>query len=123
YHDGEQLVQVTDAGRLGLFGIRQVNNDDPDLFLETRQGIPLKAERTHRGRAQVVHVADDDLWVLAQGELLYLHFDRYGQRLADLWPKPLPLGSPLHASQVEGKSLFVVTQLPDKPTCLVTAVD
>src|SRR5262249_47980506 len=81
YHDAEQLVQVTDAGRLGVYGIRQVNNDDPDLFSETKSpAISLREEKSQRLRAQVAHVVDDDLWALAQGELRYLHFDRYQQR-------------------------------------------
>src|SRR5207237_8997143 len=77
------------------------------------------------GRAQIVHVAGDDIWVLAKGELRLRHLDLFGQRIVDIWQEPLRLGSPLHASQVNeaSKTAFVVTQDLVKPTCLISAID
>lgn len=124
FHDPERIVQVTDAGVLGLIGIKQVKNQDPDLFLESRNEIALLPQVSQLGRAQIVHVVEDDLWVLAKGEMQLLHFDRLGQRVSPLWQAPLPLGSPLHSSQVvDGKLLVVVTQLLQRPGCLASAID
>jgi hypothetical protein len=126
YHDGERLVQVTDAGRLGVVGIRQLNNQDRDLFEECIQS--LFKGNLQPGRAQIVHVAEDDFWVLADGKLQLWHLDRFNKqasRIAPVWPQPLSLGSPLHASQVNfaRKTAFLVTQDTKKPTCWISAVD
>lgn len=126
YHDSEKLVQVTDAGVLGLIGIRQVRNEDKDLFLENKNVLELGPRTPLPGRAQVVHVLEDDIWVLARGELQLYHFNRYARKVVPLWSSSLSLGSPLHASQVEtagpNKTLFVVTQSLSQPTCLATAL-
>ena len=78
YHDGEKLALVTDGGILELFGINQVRNDDDPLFRQ----LPEKQNERRRGRvmarlgrAQVVHVAENDFWVLKNEELQRLHFD------------------------------------------------
>lgn len=124
YHDHERLVQVTDAGILGLIGIKQVRNQDKDLFLETKNELTLPSHSTGTGRAQLVHVVEDDIWALIQGELQLLHFDLYGQRVVPLM-NPLPLGSPLHGSQLDEarKTLFLVTQSLSSPTSRATAVE
>src|SRR5262249_12711932 len=69
-------------------------------------------------------------WVMAHGTLqrLQLAFNQEaGWKLtaADQWSKPVALGSPLHAGQIDetGNTLFLVTQAPDRPAFLATAVD
>src|SRR5262249_18012786 len=70
YHDSERLAFVTDAGVFGLFGINQVHNEDQPLFpelAELRREEKVKAVRTEArlARGQVVHVAENDFWILA----------------------------------------------------------
>jgi hypothetical protein len=136
YHDPEKLVLVTDAGAVGLFGILQERNQDSALFPlvhgDFRMAPGPAADPAHPGRAQVVACQDDALWVLAHGGLQKLNLTlnpRTGLQLSvdPLWTEPLPLGSPLHASQVEphgaSTTLFLVTQAPNRRGCLATAVD
>lgn len=124
YQDPEKLVQVTDKGALGVLGIKQPGNQDPDLFLEISDAAK-EGRAVQPGRAQVVHVAENDLWVLDQGALKLRHFDRFNNRILNVWPQPLQLGSPLHASQVNEarKTAFVATQELARPTCWAAAVD
>jgi outer membrane protein assembly factor BamB len=134
YHDPEKLALVTDAGALGLFGIRQPRNQDPALFPLVRdEGVPSggAAGAARPGRSQVVACRGDDLWVLVRGGLqkLSLAMDpAKGPRLAvdPAWQQPLALGSPLHGSQADAAgqtlTLFVVTQAPNRRGCLATAV-
>src|SRR5438477_432279 len=64
-----------------------------------------------------------DCWVLANGNLQMVRFDKYRQKLVPLWNRPLTLGSPLHDSQVDekNKTLFTVTQSLNRQACLATA--
>lgn len=139
--DSEKLTILSDAGVLGLFGIRQPGNSDPALFpLLQTGGLDLsrflrKPERDlprERGRSQVVHMQGDDLWVLAKGRLQQVHLgwkDTLGPQATAGWKAPLALGSPLHEPQryvdpKTGLSVFVlVTQALEQQTCLATAVD
>jgi outer membrane protein assembly factor BamB len=133
YHDPEKLVLVTDAGVVGLFGIRQFRNQDSALFPWVREEIRVEdsaGQGAAAGRAQVVHCQGDDLWVLAHGGLQKLSTVLYsatGPRVTvdPAWKEPLPLGSPLHQSQVDaaGSTLFVVTQSLTRLACLATSVD
>ena len=135
--DAEKLVLLSDAGELGLFGILQAQNLDPPLFplLRTKDcRVPgvmdlLKTDRP-RGRAQVVHTAGNDLWLLVGGQLQrwQLLFDsKIGPQLVPhpQWNPQLILGSPLHESQVDdaGTTVFLVTQSLSDQTCLASAVD
>ena len=129
---------LTDAGVLGLFGIHQERTLDAALFpflpgsgaLNLDPFLPPHAKM--RGQAEVVEVQGDDLWVLTHGLLqrLQLVWDaEKGRQLVPAWKEPLPLGEPLHASQVESDrlngrgTLFLVTQALRFRTCLATAVD
>jgi hypothetical protein len=143
--DGEKLAVLSDAGRLGLFGIRQLGNNDPPLFPLLRSGeLDLSAflrssaasakERElsgERGRSLVVHMRSDDLWVLANGRYQQLHLrlnPATGPQAVPGWKTPLVLGSPLHEPQRfedrNGQSTFyLVTQALEQQTSLATAVD
>jgi hypothetical protein len=141
--DAEKLVAVSDRGVLGLFGIKQANTKDQALFpMLGADGLALDSflpQTTNaggavpsRGRSQVVQVNGDDVWVLARGWMLRLGIawnNQDGPRPVAGWKAPLPLGSPLHASQIEedpprGRStLFVVTQPLQQQTCVATAVN
>ncbi len=143
--DGEKLAVLSDAGILGLFGIRQLGNRDPALFPLLQPGgldlssflssseVPARKRKLahERGRAQVVHMQGDDLWVLAHGQLQQLQLDidwQKGPQARPRWKTPLPLGSPLHEPQrlegPNGRSTFVlVTQALKQQTCLATAVE
>jgi outer membrane protein assembly factor BamB len=126
YYDSERLALVTDAGIFDLFGINQVRNEDKPLFSELREG--QKEESAQGGsrlsRGQVVHVADNDFWILANGKLQRRHLDLFGGRTVPVWSSALPLGSPVQGSQVDdsGKTLFVVTQDLTRQIYLATAV-
>jgi outer membrane protein assembly factor BamB len=142
--DGEKLAVLSDAGILGLFGIKQLGNNDPPLFPWLGAGgldlspflhqpaAPAKGGELarERGRAQVVHMQNEDLWVLAHGRLqrVYLHWNHWtGPEAVPRWETPLKLGSPLHDPQRLDRNghstFFLVTQGLEQPICLCTAVD
>jgi predicted Zn finger-like uncharacterized protein len=146
--DPEKLVTVTDAGELGLFGIAQAPNQDSPLFPLVRQSampgiVDLPGLDPSRGRAQVAHATESDLWVLARGQLQRWRIEFTRSRGWQLipyegWPRSLALGSPLHEAQTDRSAadtddetqsdepvttLFLVTQAPNGQTCLATAVD
>lgn len=158
--DPEKIAYLTDhdGGRLGLFGIRQPLGRDPVLFPlldRTAGGQPLTVKvagspvAPPRGRAQVVRMRGDDLWLLADGRLerhrvAWHHAE--GPKLDPAWAKPLDLGDPIHLSQaladprfpalpgndddptapdsVDGRAvLYVVTQPLDRPSVVVSAIE
>jgi outer membrane protein assembly factor BamB len=125
YYDDEKLAFVTDTGALGLFGINQIRNEDRPLFpmFRTEQSVSESGEQP--GRAQVVHAAENDFWILAKGELRRYHLDLYRQKMVPLWSAPAALGSPLHAAQFDEatKTLVLVTQDPFRQVELATALD
>lgn len=125
YHDTEKLALATDAGKLALYGVNQVRNDDKPIFPLLSEEKDAVSDAGRTSRAQVVHAEENDFWVLSRGELQKLHFDWYGQRLTGLWRTRQPLGSPLHAGQIDGgaATLFVVSQSQQHRGCLATAVN
>jgi outer membrane protein assembly factor BamB len=132
HQDGEKLAMVTDTGVLGLYGIKQPHTKDQELFpwLPGSGAVelaPFLRPHAHgHGRAEVVRVQGDDLWVLADGQLQRLQLELGGPeglRLAAAWPEPLALGWPQHASRVENGTIFLVTQALGSGACLATAVD
>jgi outer membrane protein assembly factor BamB len=124
FSNGEKLVLATDAGILGMFGIQQPGNDDKPIFSEAAQEISLGITPGFPVRSQVIQVQDDDMLVLVNGELQRIHFDKYRQKVTPLWNRSLPLGTPLHAAQVDEKTrtAFTVTQSIEGQSCQVTAV-
>jgi hypothetical protein len=141
YQDPEKLVLLSDAARLGVYGIRQTGNRDEALFPLVPDGsVDLRKLLTNvegRGaarheRAEVVQIQGEDLWVLATGWLQRLRLGwsaSQGPRLVQGWRVPLELGSPLHDSQVHedpltGRSvLYLVTRAAHHPGCLASAVE
>jgi outer membrane protein assembly factor BamB len=126
YHDAERLALVTDAGVFGLYGINQVRNEDTPLFSQFKDEQALVANPAASvGRGQVVHAVENDFWVIANGELQRLHVDLFRQERTPVWPAALPLGSPLHAAQLDesSKTMFVVTEDLNRHIHLATAVD
>jgi hypothetical protein len=145
--DGEKLAILSDAGFLGLFGIRQLGNGDPPLFpwlqaggLDLSPFLQRSGERkrpsffvprSERGRAQVVHMQGDDLWVLAHGRFQQVRLGmnwKTGPQAVPVWNEPPVLGSPLHQTQIIAdrnglSTFFLVTQAFQKQICLATAVD
>src|SRR5205807_1334376 len=75
-------------------------------------------------RGQVVHVVENDFWVLAEEKLQRWHIDLLGPGKVPVWELALPLGSPVHAAQVDEseKTIFVVTQDLSRQIYLATAV-
>jgi outer membrane protein assembly factor BamB len=129
YYDDERVAFVTDTGLFSLFGIQQVRNFDEPIFPElpemgTDSKQPPVVAEAGLVRGQVVHVVENDFWILANGNLQRIHFDPFGPRTAPVWSKPLPLGSAVHAAQVDDgtKTLFVVSQDPSRQIYLATAV-
>jgi outer membrane protein assembly factor BamB len=139
YQDGEKMVVLSDAGILGLFGIRQAGNKDNALFPLLKPGgldlspflRPAGEAPASRGRSVVVQVQSDDLWVLAHGRLRQLQLawnDKSGPVAVPGWEAPRVLGSPLHAPQCipdrTGRSTFyLVTQPLERQTSLASGVD
>jgi hypothetical protein len=124
HYDGEKIVFSTDAGAIGLFGVQQPGNDDRPIFQELQKEVSLGENSNLPIRSQVVGVAGDDFWVVANGSLQLMHIDLFGQRIVPLWSRPLPLGTPLQAAQVDekNKTIFTVTQSLSRQACLATAV-
>jgi outer membrane protein assembly factor BamB len=128
--NGECIAFATDAGVFTLLGINQPRNLDTPLFrlLPDFKSIGPNVDPLNLGRAQVVHVEENDFWVLVEGKLqhLQLAIDREkGLQVTKDWELPSPLGAPLHAGQVSANRdhLFIVTQMSDQEVCLATAVD
>jgi outer membrane protein assembly factor BamB len=129
--DGEKMAVATDAGVLGVFGIKQKNNRDKLFFpifdkeirLSHTQGL---GQPGRASPAQLVHFDESSFWVLVDGELhrLQMTFGSAGWKMRELWDPPLALGSPLHASQVDraGQNLFLVTRSKMGQACLASAV-
>ncbi len=129
YHDPEKIILISDAGRLGLFGTRQPFNRDEPLFSLLPEGsydLAARFRGARRGRAEVAHVEGDDLWVLAAERLQRLRLAwgfAQGPRLVDVWKEPLPIGSPLHATQSINGQLITVTR-PSRRSCTwVSSID
>jgi hypothetical protein len=138
FYDGEKLVLATDAGIVAPFGIPQSGTDTPSgksesplfpwLPEEFKLPAPVGSPPGQPSRSQVAYALDSALWVLSQGGLDRLEMTiakATGPKIVSMWPSPLWLGSPLHASQVDekGDSLFVVTQSLTRQSCLATKVD
>jgi outer membrane protein assembly factor BamB len=151
HQDHEKVVQVTDAGRLALVGVKQKRNDDFPLFflvpqnpLDKNLGMLLEpllkpdlTEKETRSRSQIVYAAEpDNFWVLALGKLLRLRLllaARGGPTVRPAWEKAIPLGSPLHEAQFfeypfdagaeKLPTLMLVTDPVNREVCLATAVD
>jgi hypothetical protein len=128
--NGEMLALLSDAGALSLFGIRQPNNLDPDLFPLFRTDLVSGGPGSSRFGAQVVYVGSGEVWVLSQRKLFRCRasFDSktgWGVQIQDTGWK---LGTPLHDSQVQanqlgGDTLFVVTEGADGASFWMSAID
>jgi len=138
YFDYEKLAFVTDKGYLGLFGINQIKNEDPALFPMFRAETRLGAGAAGLGRGQVVHAAENDFWIMVNGELQRFRLYVYGEKMIPQWTAWLSkeednaakrenalLGTPLHAGQFDekGRVLFVVSQDLHRQVHLATAVN
>jgi hypothetical protein len=128
--DGDSLALVTDAGDFAVFGIEPRADRSRPLFPRFRTKIaPGTFDAAGQARAQLVHMDRGRFWVLAHGGLhrLQAAFTRArGPHLDPPGPALLHVGSPLHGAQARdngGLTLYLVTQLDDGQTCLVTAVD
>ena len=120
--DGEKLAVVTDRGEFGLFGLALAGNRDDALFpFPSRPG--KAADRPARG--QVVLAEEGAYWIIVRGDLRKLRFGINGEEGVRLVQQgdPIPVGEPLHPSQVNarGDTFVVVTQ--EGVTCRATAVD
>ncbi|MFO0879515.1 MAG: PQQ-binding-like beta-propeller repeat protein [Gemmataceae bacterium] len=130
YSDPEKLLLLSDAGRLGLFGIRQPNNRDQALFPLLPTGSLdlaelLQAGSPRRGRSEVVHVEGDDVWVLAANRMQRLRLGwgpSLGPRVVPVWEQAVEVGSPVHASQVfenaTGKKFILSVTQPPGRSCV-----
>jgi outer membrane protein assembly factor BamB len=120
---------ATDAGRLGLFGVRLPGNRDALLFPWLKDH-PALSGGARRGRALIAHADDASTWVLSHGELQRVDStftEKTGPGVTPRWADPPALGTPLHAAQTvvaEGRTiLFLTTQAPDGADCYCWAVD
>jgi outer membrane protein assembly factor BamB len=139
HQDPDKLVQVTDAGQVGMFGINQPGNQDRPLFpLLGKDGlVDLPAPRSRgvgspvRSRSQLAYVQNDDLWILDREHLQRWHWTPLPPRLtpSPYWihkdnPLSLYLGTPLQSAETDpsGNTLFLTTQNTGGQVCLATAV-
>jgi hypothetical protein len=132
FNDPEKIALLTDAGMLGVFGVRQPGTTDQPLFpLLPEGGLRLStsgSDLSTAGRATIVQIEGEDYWTLALGRLQRhrLVWDtRQGPRLVPVWRDAPLLGSPLHQGQASanGSRLIVVTQPPRSSATWATCVD
>lgn len=125
------LALATDAGTLGLWGVRLPGNRDPLLFSYLEDASFAVDDGAEQTRSRLAHSDADNYWVLTRGRMhrLQATFDgAKGPGLLPRWPQPPSLGTPLHACQArsgrDGQTvLYVATQRPDRPSCLSSALD
>jgi outer membrane protein assembly factor BamB len=124
----EQVAVVTDAGAVAIFGLKQRDNNDPDIFPLLCDSLPGREGGS--GPALVLHADSQGFWVLARGRLHQIQITQSASAGWQLLPRPLPLapvGAALQDAQVVvddlGTGLYVVTESPDGLSCWVTAVD
>jgi hypothetical protein len=139
YQDPEKLILLSDAGRIGLFGIKQAHNRDQAVFPLLPGGSldlgpmlfpnPAQVSRA-RGRSEIVQAQGDDLWVLASDRLQRLRLawgNAVGPKVVPVWRDAVPVGSPIHASQALDDfgrtSLLTVTQPPRRSCVEVSHLD
>lgn len=140
YTDAEKVVLLSDAGRMGMFGIRQAQNNDQPLFpmladggmrLESLLFPGAKPMARPRGRAEIAQVEGDELWVLAADRLQRLRLAwgaAVGPQVVNVWGNSVEVGAPLHATQTledpaGNKSLVTVTQPSARSCAWVTSSD
>jgi hypothetical protein len=129
-HDSEKLALATDAGEVGVYGIRQKNNRDPFLYPMLDRPVVLepseRAAGQPSGRAELIHLDESNFWVLVHGELhrLQLALGPGGWKMTPVWLNPILVGAPLHAGQVDVDRglLFLVTQPGREPVCLASGI-
>jgi outer membrane protein assembly factor BamB len=125
--DGDKFSLVTDAGQLGLFGVNQLGDNDPPLFplMPEREGAAPSTGPVQRG--QIVHQQEETFWAIVKGDLQTVRIGldrRDGLKMAPIWDRPVHVGTPLHAGQVNAArdTLVMVTQTAGAD-CLATAVN
>jgi outer membrane protein assembly factor BamB len=122
----EAFGLVTDAGAFAVFGVRQRDNQDADLFPMHRETLTGKGTRP-----QVVHADSQNFWVVIEGRLHRFRVSLTAQQGWKLVPAAAPgaaLGSNLHTVQVQpddqGATVgYFVTETLDGRACRLTAVD
>jgi outer membrane protein assembly factor BamB len=128
--NSDQLAIVTDAGALAVFGLKQRDNSDADVFPRLRELLPPHQGLNTVEPAQIVFADGQNLWLLAHGRLHHLEVAQSAAKGWQIAPRPLPLapiGAAVQDAQVRlddlGTGLYVVTESPDGRACWVTAVD
>jgi hypothetical protein len=127
----EHFSLATDAGKFAVFGLRQRDNRDPEVFPMLRESLFPQPTSAGAGRPMAVHSDEQNFWILAQGRL---HHFQIGMTSQDGWKivgHPLPIeavGSELQAAQIQmddqGRTiLFLVTESPNGRARWVSAVD
>ena len=126
YCDSEKLALVTDRGEFALFGLNQSGNFDAPIFVLPPKpyNIPDVSQPI---RGQVIHADEQSFLFLARGALhqIRIGFDAtLGLKLVTRG-KPLLLGEPLQASQIDpaGDTAFVLTQASGSASCRATALE
>jgi hypothetical protein len=129
--NGEHLVLLSDQGSLSIFGVKQPNNLDPDLFAQFRTKLTTVTAKSGRASAQIVQVQDGVFWLMCKERMYCFRagFDvKNGWSVDDRRIALEPLGMPLHDSQVRanhdgGTNLYVTTEAPDGSSCWMSAID
>jgi outer membrane protein assembly factor BamB len=125
----DQVSLVTDTGAVAIFGLKQRDSSDPDIFPLLREPPDRESASGPLLPAQVV--ADgQNFWMLARGRLRLFQVTQSAGKGWQIVPRmvPLtPLGAALQEPQVfidgQGTMLFVVTESLDGGACWMTAID
>src|SRR4029079_6694638 len=122
YIDGATMGVVTDSGMIAFFGIGKgapPGSKGNTPVYELAKPLPLRLQASGDkkieppiGRSQIAYVALGDWWVFSQDQLFRSTFDPYRGPLIPSSMSAMPLGTPLHRSELspDGKLLVTVTQ-------------
>jgi outer membrane protein assembly factor BamB len=129
YFDGENLSLVTDTGHLVVYGVRQRDDRDPDLFLMHRESLTVSASAGDR--PQVLYGDGQSYWVLAQSRLHLLRAGlnvRQGWKIAEIPVGLGPFGPSLQKGQVRTDAygrpiIYFATQAPNGRAATLSSLD
>jgi hypothetical protein len=126
FFDGEDLALLTDRGWFALLGVNRGTRDAP-LFLRAPAQLLFDvndpaATAPPRGRPLIVRTELNQWWLLLNSSVYQGVFDPFRQAWNATIP-PAPVGTVLHAPQVDGPtdSIVLTTHDAARPRTLITA--
>jgi outer membrane protein assembly factor BamB len=135
YVDGSTVGVVTDSGMIAFYGVGKgapPGSKGNTPFFELAKPLPVRLQTSGEkkveppmGRSQIAFVSLGDWWVFSQDELYRSTFDPYRGQLLPSTLGSVPLGTPLHRSELtpDGKLLVTITKPKNQEQRLATGID